>query len=137
MNFKDLLDEVKVRGEKLKDEILDEIVNSKTLAQIVSNKNFVTAVGRVIETKDEVKKVIQKQMKNLFQAMDVPSKLEFSKIGQKLSEMENSIEKLGIEKVAARFVTKSKSASAKNARTQKAPTAKKRTAAKKKSSRKK
>jgi polyhydroxyalkanoate synthesis regulator phasin len=129
MNFKDLLDEVKVRGEKLKGEILDEIVNSKALAQIVSNKSFVQAVGRVIETKDEVKKVLQKQMKNLFQAMDVPTKNEFSKIGAKLSEMENSIEKLGIQKVAARS-SKAKSATKKTA-------TKARATGKKKSARKK
>lgn len=133
MNFKDLLDEVKVRGEKLKGEILDEIVNSKALLQVVSNKNFVTAVSRVIETKDEVKKVIQKQMKNLFQAMDVPSKVDFSKIGQKLSEMESSIEKLGIAKVAARSNGKTKSAPTKKSSSKKVPTAKKRTVTKKKS----
>jgi hypothetical protein len=133
MNIKDLLDEVKVRGEKLKDEILDDIVNSKALLQVVSNKNFVTAVSRVIETKDEVKKVIQKQMKNFFQALDVPSKVEFSKIGQKLAAMESSIEKLGIARTAARSAGKAKSAPTKKTSSKKVSTVKKRTAAKKKS----
>jgi hypothetical protein len=102
MNFKDILDEVRDRGEKLKGEILDELIKSKTLNQIVSNKNFINAVSRVIETKDEVKRAIQGQVKSLFQVMDVPNKHELFKIGGKISELEKLIARLGIQGISLR-----------------------------------
>lgn len=111
MNLKNLLDEVRVRGEKLKTEILDEIVNSKTLNQIVSHKNFVRAVGHVLETKNEVKRVIRHQVRdhlqNLFQIMNVPSKREISRIGEKISAMELSLEKIGTRRMPIQSIPKS------------------------------
>lgn len=106
MNLKDLLDEALSRGEKLKDEILEDIVKSKTLNRIVSNPNFASAVGRVIETTDEVKKVIQKQVKGLFEVMSVPTKHDFAKVGHKIAEMEKSIEHLGAKKIQVKRLAK-------------------------------
>lgn len=130
MNFKDLLDEALARGEKLKDEILEELVKSKTLNRLVSNPNFASAVGRVIETTDEVKKVIQKQVKGLFQVMNVPSRQDLARVGHKISEMERSIERMGSKKIPVKRLSKptrkktaKKPAAAKRKRTGKTKTA--------------
>ena len=127
MNFKDLLDEALNRGEKLKDEILDEVENStKILKHLVSNPGFVNAVSRVIETTDEVKKVIQKQVKGLFQAMNVPSKSDFTKVGHKLAAIEKSIEHFGAKKIQIKKLIKpaAKKAAAKKVFVKKAVTRK-------------
>lgn len=95
MNFKNLLDEVLARGERLKDEVLEELLKSRTLQEVVANKNFIRAVSKVIESKDEVKKVIGKQVKSVFSLMDVPTKSEIAKISNQLIKIENVINKLG------------------------------------------
>lgn len=106
MTFKDLLDEVRVRGEKLKDEVLDELVNSKTLGKIVSNPNFVDAVSRVITTTEEVKRSLQKQVTSIFRAMNVPSKVDIAKVGARIAEVEKSIDSLGGKKIAVKKLAK-------------------------------
>lgn len=106
MSLKDILDEVKVRGEKMKDEVVDEIVKSKTLNQIVNNKNFVKAVGKIIETKDEVRKVIRDQVNNVFQALDIPSQDILKTLDRKMSQIETALEKVGAEKIPVTRIKK-------------------------------
>lgn len=100
MDIKSIFDEAISRGEKFKSEVVGEILNSKTFQDIISNKNFIKAVSTVIQTKDEVKRVISSQVKHLFQAMDVPSKDELLNVAKKLSHMEKVIEKIGRSRIA-------------------------------------
>lgn len=56
MKIKTILDEAMNKGEKIKSEMIHELLKSKTVHDLVTNKNFIHAVTRIIETKDEVKK---------------------------------------------------------------------------------
>jgi len=94
MNFSQLLDEVKSRGEKIKREILDEVVKSKTLNLIVSNENFVRAVSSMIATKREVKKVLDRQVKSLIKTMEVVTKRDLSQVLVQIKNVEKAIENL-------------------------------------------
>jgi hypothetical protein len=100
MDIKSIFDEALSRGEKIKSEVVGEILNSKTFQDIISNKNFIKAVSTVIQTKDEVKRAISSQVKHIFQVMDVPSKDELLNVAKKLSHMEKVIEKIGRSRIA-------------------------------------
>lgn len=100
MDIKSIFDEAISRGEKFKSEVVGEILNSKTFQDIISNKNFIKAVSTVIQTKDEVKRVISTQVKHIFEVMDVPSKDELLNVAKKLSHMEKVIEKIGRSRIA-------------------------------------
>jgi len=108
MNFKSLLDEAIERGERMKDEVLDELLKSKTLHEVVSNRNFIKAISRVIETKEEIKRTISKQVKSIFLVMDVPTKSEIAKIGNHIVKLENIISKLGEKKIPVKSLRKTK-----------------------------
>jgi|GEM_PF-2149014 hypothetical protein len=114
MNLKAILDEAKTRGEKLKNEVVAELLKSRTLSEIVSNKHFITALTRVIQTKDEVKKTLNTQIKAILDVMDVPSKEDILGIAGKLGSLEKIIDKVGRKTIGInilpKFRTKSKPA---------------------------
>lgn len=121
MNLKTLLDEVIERGEKIKDEVLAEIVKSKKIKEIVSNQHFLHALTRVISTKDEVKRVLNKQVKTVFDLMDVPTQMELKNIASKLRKLEAFIDKLGSHKISVKALTQNKTHRAKSQTTRVAP----------------
>lgn len=100
MDIKSIFDEAISRGEKFKSEIVNEILSSRTLQDIVGNKNFIRAISTVIQTKDEVKRVISSQVKSIFNVMDVPSKDDLINVAKKISHMEKVIEKIGRSRIA-------------------------------------
>ncbi|MCP5463693.1 MAG: hypothetical protein H7A33_01580 [Deltaproteobacteria bacterium] len=125
MNLKAILDEALQKSEKVKEEVLKEVLKSKTIKEITANRNFVNAIARIIETKDDVKKVINKQVHNVFSVMDVPSQKDIKKIANKLSNLEDLIDILGSKTVRVSSLKKSKSkktASSKKKTGKKTPT---------------
>ena len=101
MNLGDFLNEIKIRGEKIKKEVLSEIVKSKTLNQIVSNENFIRAVSSIIATKDEVQKTLRKQMSSLIKTMEFVTHQDLSKMIQQLKNLEKSLSQFLYGKPAA------------------------------------
>ncbi|MBU0504575.1 MAG: hypothetical protein ABII18_06790 [bacterium] len=145
MNFKLLLDEAINRGEKIKTEVLAEVLKSKAIKEIVSNKNFISAVTRIIETKDEVKKVIDKQVKTIFDVMDVPTQKDMLNITKQLKKYEQLLSKFTGHKVSTKPVKKAQKVAKKKVakkktvtkkRVAKKPAPKKKVPAKKKTLRK-
>jgi uncharacterized transporter YbjL len=106
MNLKTFIDEAINRGEKIKAEVLSEILQSKTIQEIVTNKNFISAVSRMLETKDEVKKVIGRQVKMVFDMMDVPTKNDLLRIGGQVANLERIVEKVGRSQIAVKVLPK-------------------------------
>lgn len=94
MKLKAIWDETLIRGEKLKDEVVTEILKSKTVKELVSNKYFINAVTRVIETKEEVKRALGKQIQTLFHKVEVPTQIELKSLAVKLKQLEKIIDKL-------------------------------------------
>lgn len=92
MNLTQVFDELKKRSEKIKNEVLDEIVKSKTLNKIVSNKNFINAVSSIIATKQEVQKTLNKQITTLVKGMKVATKRDLSLIIAQLQKIEKRID---------------------------------------------
>lgn len=106
MNLKTFIDEAINRGEKIKAEVLSELLQSKTIQEIVTNRNFINAISRMIETKDEVKKVIGRQVKMVFEMMDVPTKHDLSRIGGQVANLEKIVEKVGRSQIAIKVLPK-------------------------------
>lgn len=128
MKLKSIFDDALDRGEKLKTGLVNELFNSKTVQDLVSNSHFVSAVSRIIETKDEITRVIGKQVKTVFEMMDVPTRAELKRIGLDIGRIEKIIDKVGRNRIAVKVLTKSpksKKASAPKKRSKKSGTKKK------------
>ena len=111
MKLKAIWDETLVRGEKLKDEVVTEILKSKTVKEIVANKYFINAVTRVIETTQEGKHALGKQIKTLFHKVEGPTQMELKSLAAKLKQLEKIIDKLAVapKKKVHRKTAKAKS----------------------------
>ncbi len=93
MNLKDFLDEAFVRGKKVKEEVLAEVIQSKTLNQMFSNDVFVNAVTKVIKTKEDVSRVLRKNFHNMFEMMDIPTRNDLQRLENKLEHLEKSLDR--------------------------------------------
>ena len=112
MDLKNLIDEAIARGEKMKSDVLSEIFKSKAIQELVSSRKFVKAVTRIIETKEEVKRALNRQVSGIFEMMDVPTKDEVKKIGLQISRIEKEIEALGRKKIEVSTLKSKKSGAA-------------------------
>lgn len=113
LNITQFLEEFKNRGEKIKQEILEELVKSKTVNAIIANENFVRALSTVISTKHEVKKALHKQITSLIKTMEVVTHSDLSPLLKQLYKIESGIENLlSIKKTPTKTKTKLKSKSA-------------------------
>lgn len=97
--LKEIIKDVRVKAEQVKNEVVADLVKSKTLNQIVSNKNFLKAVSYAIETKQEIQTTITKQVKDLLKTLNVPHKKELHDLGKKLEAMEKAVERFAANKI--------------------------------------
>lgn len=104
-----ILKEVRLKADQVKNEVVTDILKSKTLNKIVSNNNFIKALSYVIETKQEVQDSIGQQFKSLFKSMNLPNKKDLAEIAKKLDEMEKSVEKFAARNLAIKSLAKKKS----------------------------
>ncbi|MBX7149028.1 hypothetical protein K1X76_08070 [bacterium] len=95
MNLKSFLDEALEKGETLKEEITSEILNSKVVHELLKSDMFVKALSRVMQTKEEVTKVIRDNVKNVLKIMDIPLRNEISSLEKKLFSIEKNVDHIG------------------------------------------
>lgn len=95
MSLKKLLDEALSKGEHLKDEIVQELLQSKLLNEVVNSDLFAKAISTVVRTKDEVTKAIRQNVKNVLKVMDVPSRNDIANLGHKIEQLEKLVDKAG------------------------------------------
>lgn len=88
MYFKTLLNEITDKGEKVLSEVAEELMKSKAIHDFVKSKDFALAVGRLIEMKDEIKRVAGNQISAIFDLMDLPTKNEIKRIASKVGSLE-------------------------------------------------
>lgn len=106
MNFKLFLDEALSRGAKIKDDVLNELFKSKTIKELANNKTFIHAITRILETKEEAKKAIDRQVKNIFDTMNVPTKKDLRDIGRHITRLEKIVERIGRRKIKVKPLAK-------------------------------
>ena len=95
MKLKALLDEALQKGEKVKEDLLVEIVNSKLFNELLKNEKFIHAVTAVVQTKEEVSKILHQRIKQVFHLMDIPTRKEVEDMMSKLVRIEHQIDRAG------------------------------------------
>ena len=94
MYFQSLLNEAFDKGERIGSEVVDELMKSKTIHDFVTSKSFVHAVTMLIDTKDEIKRVIGKQVTSIIDMMDVPTRKEIKRLVSKLGNLEQVFDRV-------------------------------------------
>lgn len=94
MRWKNLLDEAFQKGEQVKEELLVELVHSKMVNELLKSDKFARAVTTLMQTKEEVTKLIQKQVKHILQFIDIPSRSDLEAMDHKLSRLSHELDRV-------------------------------------------
>ncbi len=95
MGFKTLLDEAFHKGERVKEELLVEIVNSRLFHELTRTEAFAQAIETILKTKESISHLLHGRMKVLFDVLDLPSREEVEAMNAKVIRLSNQIERLG------------------------------------------
>ena len=130
--LKEALEDALARGEKLRHDITKEILNSQVFMDLANNPRFVNAVARVIRSKAEVARSLQKRVKETLRIMKIPTREQLRTYERRVSRLERELDSVGRKISKAKLVkktTRKKKATAK--KTVKKKTSKKKTTRKK------
>jgi uncharacterized protein Yka (UPF0111/DUF47 family) len=101
--LKEVIDDALARGEKLKRDIVGQILKSATLNELINNRRFAETIARVIQTKDEISRTIHRNVQDALRAMSIPSKQQISAYERRVEQLERKIDSLGRRLIRNKF----------------------------------
>ncbi len=107
--LKEALEDAIARGDKIRQDITKEILNSQIFADLANNPRFVNAVARVIRSKAEVARSLQKRVKETLQVMKIPTREQIRTYERRVAKLEREIDTV-TRRVAAKKAAKKKAA---------------------------
>lgn len=93
--LKEVIEDALARGERLKKDIVGQILKSATLNELLNNKKFTDTIARVIQTKEGVARTIHRNVQDALKAMRIPSKQQISVYEKRIEGLERKIDSLG------------------------------------------
>ena len=104
--IREVIDDALARGERLKKDIIAEIVSSATLRDLVNNKAFIDTITKVIHTKHEVSQTLRNNIEEILRIMKIPSRDQIQRYEQKVQQLEKRLDQLTRQMVLKRSRTK-------------------------------
>lgn len=108
MTLKKIIDEAYVKGCNIKEDLISEVFGNKKIKEFLNSDIFVAAISKVIQTRDEVSKVIRKNVHGVFEMMDVPTRREMDTLQRKLDHLEKSVDRVGKKIITVKSLKKIK-----------------------------
>lgn len=137
--LREALEDALARGEKLRQDITKEILDSQVFTDLANNQHFVNAVARVIRSKVEVARSLQLRIKEILEVMNIPTRHQVRTYEQRVIGLEKTLDsitrnfaKRDAKKTTAKKAKPRKKVAAKKAAPKKKEAASKRKAAPKK-----
>lgn len=93
--LKEVIEDALARGEKLKKDIVGQILKSATLNELINNRKFAETIAKVIQTKDEISRSIHRNVQDALKAMRIPSKQQITSYEKRIETLERKLEGLG------------------------------------------
>lgn len=92
MGIRTAMEEAFQRGEKIKDQLLHDVMNSQAVGDLLQNEVFLKSLGKVLNTKYELEKAVRSNLKNVLRLFNVPSRDEISSMERKITRLESEID---------------------------------------------
>lgn len=92
MGIRTAMEEAFQRGEKIKEQIIQDVMNSQAMGDLLSNEYFLKSLGALMNTKYELKKALRTNLKSVLKIFDLPSRDEINTMERKLSRLETEID---------------------------------------------
>ena len=93
--LREVLEDAITRGERLKKDIVGQILKSATLNELINNRKFTQTVAKVIQTIDEITRSCQKNVQDVLRTMSIPSQSQISAYEKRVDLLERKIESMG------------------------------------------
>jgi uncharacterized protein Yka (UPF0111/DUF47 family) len=93
--LKEVIDDALARGERLKKDIVEQILKSATLNELINHKRFAETVAKVIRTKDEITRSVHRNVQDALRAMKIPSKQQITAYERRIDKLERQIDSIG------------------------------------------
>ena len=92
--LKEVIEDALARGEKLKKDIVGQILKSATFNDLIHNRKFAETIAKVIQTKDEISRTIHRNVQDALKAMSIPSKQQITSYEKRIESLEKKLEHL-------------------------------------------
>jgi polyhydroxyalkanoate synthesis regulator phasin len=93
--LKEVIEDAIARGERLKKDIVGQILKSATINELLNNRKFAETIARVIQTKDEIARSIHRNVQEALKTMSIPSKTQISSYERRIDMLEKKIDTMG------------------------------------------
>lgn len=111
MNIRSAMEEAFQRGEKFKEQVLTDMMNSGAVNQLLQNELFIKSLSKVLNTKYEIKRALKTNFKSMLKAFNVPSRDEINSMERKIHRLENEIDSIHRKILTSRLASGKKSSS--------------------------
>ena len=100
--LREVINDAIARGERLKKDIVGQLLKSEALNELLGNKRFAETIVKVIQTKQEVSRSIHSRIQEALASMNVPSRSQIADYEKRVQTLERKISSLGRESVKKR-----------------------------------
>ncbi len=122
MALQDLLTEALSRGEKIKDQMIKQILHSEILDKLLGNEKVLNSLLSVLNSRSKLEKFFEQQLNVLCKLFEVPSREELKGMEKQLHRLENEIEHIHRRILTHRLKNSTRAASARKTTTRKSST---------------
>lgn len=124
MTLRSAMEEAFHRGEKIKEQFINDMMNSPTVNNFLQNELFLKSFTKVLNTKYEIKRAFKTNFRTMLKVFNVPTRDEINSMERKIHRLENEID--GIHrKILTTRLTQKKSSSKKSHHPRKSKSTKK------------
>lgn len=95
--IREMIEDALERGEKLKKDIVRQVLSSAALADLLENQRFTETVARVIRTKEVVSRLIRQNVQEVMKVMSIPTREQLADYDKRVQKLEGQIDRLGRE----------------------------------------
>ncbi|MDO8461841.1 MAG: hypothetical protein Q7S98_03160 [Deltaproteobacteria bacterium] len=92
--LREVLEDAIERGEKIKKDIVRELLSSTALADLLHSKRFLETVTRILNSKKEVSRLIRRHVRDVLKVMSIASKGELQSCEKRMHELERRVDQL-------------------------------------------
>lgn len=103
MSLRSAMEEAFHRGEKIKDQFFNDMMNSPTVNHFLQNDLFLKSLTKLLNTKYELKRAFKTNFRTMLQVFNVPTRDEINSMERKIHRLENEIDGIHRKILTARL----------------------------------
>ncbi len=94
MSIQRVIEEAMKRGERVRDQFLQDLLDSPLAAQLMKNEKFLNTAMQLFQLKHGIEKKVQGHLGLLMKWLEIPNHDEIRKMEHKLHQLENQIDSI-------------------------------------------